>query len=76
MAIDVSKIDKDKAPIWRRVKTPDGTEHHMIAGSQHIATVFKDGDDDWCVHDLIKDDESNGWPTLADAKDFSEDILD
>jgi hypothetical protein len=76
MAIDVSKIDKDKAPVWKRVKTPDGTEHHMLACGQHVATVFKEGEGDWVIRDLIKDNESNGWPTLAEAKDFSEDILE
>jgi hypothetical protein len=28
------------------------------------------------IHNLVKDTESDGWPTMAEAKDFAENILD
>jgi hypothetical protein len=67
--IDVSIIDKDRPSIWRRVKTPDGTgtEHHMWASGQHIATA-KEEYDGWRIYDLIKGVEICGFETLADAK--------
>ena len=40
----------------------------MIAGGRH--------DENWCVHNLVKDTESDGWPTMAEPKDFAEHILD
>ncbi len=29
-----------------------------------------------CIHNLVNDTESDGWPTMAEAKDFAENILD
>jgi hypothetical protein len=42
----------------------------MIVGGRPIATVFKEEDENWCIHDLVKDTDSEGWLTMAEAKDL------
>ena len=61
---------------WKRVATPEGTEHQAFVGVRPLATVFKDGADCWTVRDVAKDTEDDGYPTLADAKDAAECLAD
>lgn len=61
---------------WKRVATPEGTEHQAFVGVRHLATVFKDGADCWTIRDVAKDTEDDGYPTLADAKDAAECLAD
>jgi hypothetical protein len=66
----------DAALKWKRVRTPDGTEHQAFVGARHIATIINEGDSSWAVRDIAKDTEDNGYPTLGDAKDAAEWIAD
>ena len=47
---------------WKRVATPEGTEHQAFVGVRHLATVFKDGADCWTIRDVAKDTEDERIP--------------
>ena len=76
MTIDLSIIDRNIPPAWKRTKTPDGTEYFLVAigraphGVQNIAKVKKEYDG-WRIYDLINGLEFCGEKTLAEAKGYA-----
>jgi hypothetical protein len=66
----------DAAIKWKRVRTPDGTEHHMFVGDRLRAVVLKEDEECWTVRDVVKDNEESGYPTMGDAKVSAECIVE